>query len=31
VQELRLAEQGEHILLLSGFGKQEPMVTVLRV
>ncbi len=28
---LKLAEPGQHILLLSGFGKNEPMVTVLKV
>jgi pyruvate kinase len=31
VQELRLAEPGEVILLLAGFGKNEPQVTVLAV
>ncbi len=29
--ELRLAEQGQHILVVSGFGKLEPMVTVVKV
>jgi pyruvate kinase len=29
--ELNLAEDGQHILLVSGFGKHEPMVTVVRV
>ena len=31
VVELGLAEAGQHILLLSGFGKNEPKVTVLTV
>ena len=31
VVELGLAEPGQNILLLSGFGKDEPKVTVLTV
>jgi pyruvate kinase len=31
VRELGLAEDGQHVLLLAGFGKNEPTVTVLTV
>jgi hypothetical protein len=30
-QELKLAEPGQTILLLAGFGKGEPMITVLLI